>query len=34
MKDKMLIVMFLVYVIIGYFLTKRIDESIKKKKQK
>ena len=31
MKDKMLIVVFLIYVIIGYFLTKRIDESFKKK---
>ena len=34
MKDKMLIVVFLIYVIIGYFLTKRIDGSLKKKKQK
>ena len=31
MKDKMLIVVFLIYVIIGCFLTKRIDESLKKK---
>jgi len=33
MKDILLMVVFLIYVIIGYFLMKRLDESIKNNKR-